>query len=176
MPTTHQQLKILRTGTFEQRFRKSWAGPALPVWPLARRYTAWRASVCHCPRTMAILSVNGLATQQGKTIMWFIPLVIIEIALPSAFSKVYNGPCIFIFSIVAFGFLLVPILAVSGVRRYLILLRDGLLRTSQPPPRVRNVPTAARAASARVLSTSLRATRSCLSASKTSVSVIAPAL
>jgi hypothetical protein len=59
---------------------------------------------------------------------------------------------------------------------YLSLLRDGLLRTSQPPPRARKVPTAARAASARVLSSSLRATRSCLSASKTSVKVIAPAL
>ena len=58
---------------------------------------------------------------------------------------------------------------------YLILLRDGLLSTSQPPPNARNVPTAARAESARVLSTSLRATSSCPSASRTSVSVIAPA-
>ena len=37
---------------------------------------------------------------------------------------------------------------------------DGLLRTSHPPPSARKVRTAARAASARVLSTSFRATRS----------------
>jgi len=40
-----------------------------------------------------------------KTMTRFIPLVIIEIALASAFSEVYNGPGIFIFGIVAFGLL-----------------------------------------------------------------------
>src|SRR5262249_20816702 len=43
---------------------------------------------------------------------------------------------------------------------HLIAVRDGLLRMSHPPPRARKVRTAARAASARVLSTSFRATRS----------------
>ena len=54
--------------------------------------------------------------------------------------------------------------APSSHRRasYLILLSDGLPGTFQRPPSARNVPTAARAASARVLSTSfLRGRRSC---------------
>src|SRR5215469_16091621 len=52
---------------------------------------------------------------------------------------------------------------------------NALLLVSHPPPSARKVRTAARAASARVLSTSSRATRSCRAASRTSVSGIAPA-
>jgi hypothetical protein len=105
LPTAHQQLKIRRTGLCSRGFRTVGYSCSLPVLPLAQRYTAWGVSVCRCVIKIAILSVSWSGYRTRRTMAWFMPLVIIVIALASAVSGVYNGPWLFVFSIVAYAVL-----------------------------------------------------------------------
>jgi hypothetical protein len=125
----------------QRRFRRD--DQDRPAW---QRHPELQKHCCRLPsRPRRVPSGGGPRFTKSFAVANPIPSVppVTTAILPSSF--------LVIFSVLA-------VLFFRGL--YLTAVKDGLLRTSHPPPRARKVRTAARAASARVLSTSSRATRS----------------